>query len=154
MRHLLAAALLAGALASPSLALAQAAPMNFPNPTIAAVRINVTDLERSEHFYRETFGLPAAQAYGEHERVLLLPGANAPRLTLIHTDAAPTNGGLAIIVADIDAVMRAAAASGGRVTREAQSVNMGGQARIGFIEDPNGVSIEVIQVVGAPAAAQ
>lgn len=151
MKGVLAAFLIACALTSATSAVAQTAPLTFPNPTLAAVRINVTDLERSERFYRETFTLPAAQAYGDHERVLSLPGANATRLTLIHTDDTPENGGLAMIVADMEATMRAATAAGGRVTREPQAMNVGGPARIGFIEDPDGVSIELIQIAAPPA---
>lgn len=151
MKRMFAAALMACALLSPLSAAAQTAPMTFANPTLVAVRVQVTDLVRSERFYRETFGLGEAQSYGERERVLSLPGAGAPRITLIQSAETPRNGGMAMIVTDIDAVLRAAAASGGRVTREAQAVNMGGAARIGFIEDPDGVSIEVIQVGGAPA---
>ncbi len=133
-------------LSSLTLAHAQTAPTTLP--ALAAVKVDVTDLDRSERFYREVFGLAEAQRYG-HERVFSLPGAGAPRITLVQVESANGGGSLAIIVADIDAVINATGPAGGRVTREPQEMNMGGRARIGFIQDPDGVDIELIEIVAA-----
>lgn len=145
MKRIIVAAFLAAALFSPIAAQAQT-PTAAPAVRLVLVRVFTTDLDRAERFYREVFGLTETQDYGEHERVLTLPGEGAPRLVLAHTDQPRGNGSFALAIADIDAVMSRAAANGATITRAASapSAQMGG-VRIGLFTDPDGTLVEVIQ---------
>lgn len=142
-----AAALIGAACFAPFAAQAQQAPAHNSSgsyPHIAIVRVYVTDFARSERFYRDVFGLSEPRAVGDHERVFTLP--EGPRLVLELTEAPRGNGGFALVVADIDAVMSRTPAAGGAIlepARDLRSMPM----RIAFVTDPDGATIEVLQSI-------
>jgi predicted enzyme related to lactoylglutathione lyase len=151
MRTLLAALMLGALLLAPQQAAhAQTQPTAPPaaageRPRIMIVRVFVTDMERSERFYRAVFGWGPAQAFGPGNRMFGAPSPTAPSLLLVQTrDPRTNNASFALAVNDTAAVMSAAEAAGGAVQRPASAQAHG--MPIGFITDPDGAQIEVIQL--------
>ena len=146
---LIAAALGVAAVSAGGFAMAQqiqGAPAASP-PRVQIARVYVADMAKSEHFYRETFGLPAPQVYGATEHVFTL--ADGVRLALAVPDHPHGNGSFGLVVTDVDATMARAAASGGTITRAAANH---GPARVGLVTDPDGTLLELLQPLpGAPS---
>jgi predicted enzyme related to lactoylglutathione lyase len=156
MRTLFAALMLGALLLAPHAALAQTQPATpaaaaGERPRIMIVRVFVTDMDRSERFYRTVFGWGPAQAFGPGNRMFGAPSPTAPSLLLVQTREPRTNNAsFALAVNDTAAVMNAAEGAGGAVQRPASSQGHG--MPIGFITDPDGAQIEVIQLPQAPPA--
>jgi predicted enzyme related to lactoylglutathione lyase len=153
MKRLFVLAALAVALMCPQSAWAQTAPAGAAIlPRIVMVKVYVTDFARSERFYRDVFGLGAPHAYNASERAFTFPSQtgvpdpNAPLLVLVQTPTARPNGMFALLVPDLDAVMARVPAAGGAITRPAADLPSA-HVRLGFITDPDGASIEVIQAM-------
>jgi catechol 2,3-dioxygenase-like lactoylglutathione lyase family enzyme len=108
------------------------------------VRVWVTDLDRSERFYRAVFGFSAAQSFGPDNRMFGAPSATMPSIVLARVAQPRSNGSFALAVNDAAAVMKAAVAAGGDQQGEASSQAHG--MPIAFVTDPDGALIEVIQL--------
>lgn len=151
MKKLFTALLLALGLMIPQAALAQTTPApGGERPRIMIVRVFTTDIDRAEHFYRTVFGWNAPQAFGADNKMFGAPSPTAPSLLLVRATEARANPFLAIAVNDTAAIMAAVEANGGTVQRPASSQGHG--MPIGFITDPDGTTIELIQIPSAPPA--
>ena len=144
----IAAALLVALLALPiGHSVAQTGPSQSEatsqRPRVLLVRIWVTDLDRSEHFYRTVFGFGPAQAFGAGNRMFGAPSQTAPSIVLALTPEPRSNGSFALAVNDTAAVMAAVPNAGGSVANPAQQAH---GLPIGFVTDPDGALIEVIQL--------
>jgi predicted enzyme related to lactoylglutathione lyase len=126
--------------------LAQNAPAETAiRPALAAVKIFVMDMDRSEHFYREVFGLGETQKI-LNERVFALPGGgtSVARIALVQADHHHEPGSFGMYVADAADIVRRATAAGSTAPRP--MVSLGPSGNIGFITDPDGTLIELIQL--------
>lgn len=113
------------------------------------------DLARTRHFYRSAFGAAQRYAYpaaGDPEFVTLRIGATT--IGLADGTAPPVAGpapfpatgrpvDLCIYVTDLDAVLAAAASHGGELVAPAADMPWG--ERVGWVRDPEGVHVLVIQ---------
>ncbi len=113
---------------------------------LSIVRVYSTDLERGQRFYEGVFGMHLAHTYADREIMMALPEKDAPGFALVVTDPQSPHpkGGFVVVVPDIDRVMRAAPELGGAVTRPVVDVPSG-NLRIGFVTDPDGTTIEIVQ---------
>jgi predicted enzyme related to lactoylglutathione lyase len=145
MNQLVAVVLLIAAQFASQAALAQSqpAPSTDGRPRLMLVRVYVTDLDRSENFYRTVFGFSAAQAFGPDNRMFGPPSATTPSIVLARVAQPRGNGSFALAVNDAAAVMKAAVAAGGAIVQQAQQAH---GLPIGLITDPDGATIEVIQL--------
>lgn len=112
-------------------------------PRVMLVRVWVTDMARAENFYRTVFGFGAPQAFGPGNKMFGAPSMTAPSIVLAQTEEPRGNGSFALAVDDAAAVMDAVVAAGGSVERPAQQAH---GMPIGFVTDPDGTLIEVIQI--------
>lgn len=145
MKQLFATMLLGASVLIPPAAFAQTPPTPSAEgrPRLMLVRVYVTDLDRSERFYRAVFGFSAALPFGPDNRMFGPPSATAPSIVLAHVDQPRGNGSFALAVNDTAAIMKAVVAAGGSIEREAQQAH---GLPIGFVKDPDGTTIEVIQL--------
>ena len=132
-------------------------------PRIMFVAIHVADLARSLEFYTGILGMREYQRY---------PGPDRQEVALTYAthvqDAQPTDSGtmlllvklkehegayshgealsrIALGVPDVRAAVAAAAKGGHKIVRQPQTID-GGSLTIGFIEDPDGFTLELIEV--------
>lgn len=128
-------------------------------PRVTIVTLGVDDLERAVAFYRDGLGLPTTGIIGtefENGAVAFFTLEGGLRLALWPRTSLAADAGLAVQppsatdlslahnVAsrdDVDAVMRQAAAAGGRIVKPAQPTFYGGYA--GYFQDPDGHLWEV-----------
>lgn len=128
-------------------------------PRVTSVTLGVDDLERAVAFYRDGLGLPTTGIIGtefENGAVAFFTLEGGLRLALWPRTSLAADAGLAVQppsatdlslahnVAsrdDVDAVMRQAAAAGGRIVKPAQPTFYGGYA--GYFQDPDGHLWEV-----------
>ena len=158
MRISLCAALGAFALMTTPPAQAQPAPpmppMQHTNPAelpaIFAVRVTVSDLARSERFYRDGLGaavmhIRAGESMAHFPTGNVVLASGPPGSTPLSGGA----GGFLLQVSDLDAAVARVAPAGGTVERAPQPPGAGtpppAGVRSAFIRDPDGVGIEVIQ---------
>jgi lactoylglutathione lyase len=117
--------------------------------------IRVFDLDRSMHFYREAFGLELAERLDFEDFTLayLRNDENAFELELTwnHDRSEPYDHGsgyghLAVVVDDLE-TEHARLAAAGLEPRDVVEMQHAGKplARIFFVTDPDGYSIEVIE---------
>jgi catechol 2,3-dioxygenase-like lactoylglutathione lyase family enzyme len=116
-------------------------------PHLLLVRVYVTDLDRSERFYRAAFGFNAAIPFGPDNRMFGAPSATSPTIVLAKVDKPRGNGSFALAVSDTATVMNAVEAAGGAIEKQVQQAH---GLPIGFVTDPDGTVIEVIQLSKAP----
>ena len=118
-----------------------------------ATGIVVDDLDRSIAFYTDVVGMQEQRRIDVPDMSLIevmmgFAGRRGPALILMrYTDGPPRRyvdigGKLVVSVADSTAVLEAARAGGGTVSREPKAYP--GLGLIGFITDPDGYTIEVI----------
>lgn len=125
---------------------------------IAATGIGVSDLKRSASFYEKILGMKVTQSFRlDHMDEIMLSHEGRNSVVLMHyTDGSNPNYKnlpvkLVFYVTDPKAVAERARAAGYEVTREPAPVPSFNNALIGFVKDPDGYAIELIQ---APARAQ
>jgi lactoylglutathione lyase len=132
-------------------------------PRIMFVAIHVADLARSVRFYTEILGMREYQRYPGPDRMevalsyathipdaqptdsgsmLLLVQRNDHEAAYQHGDALSR---IAIGVTDVKATITAAAAAGSKIVRPATTIETGGLV-VGFVEDPDGFVLELIEV--------
>jgi len=128
-------------------------------PRITLLTLGVDDLERAVRFYRDGLGLPTEGIVGaqfEHGAVAFFDLAHGLRLALWPRASLAHDAGLAVgprsatdlslahnvrSAAEVDAVMREAAAAGATIVKPAAKTFWGGYA--GYFQDPDGHLWEV-----------
>jgi predicted enzyme related to lactoylglutathione lyase len=116
-------------------------------PKVFAVRITVSDLARSERFYRDALGAQIRQIHSRESMAQFITGPGVV-LAVGRSDATPQPGGAGgflLQVVDLDAAIARVAAAGGTVERPPNAGAPPSGVRSAFIRDPDGVGIEVIQ---------
>jgi predicted enzyme related to lactoylglutathione lyase len=147
MKQLKLAILLGAILLAPHAAPAQTQPQPFVTPAgpqILMIYLNVTDVSRSARFYRDVFGFTAGKEFGT---VLDIPGAASQRIVLTKVAAPGTPTRFTLVLPNIDAVVARVEPAGGRITQKLFSAadNNRPGVRLGWIADPDGNAIELIQ---------
>jgi lactoylglutathione lyase len=129
------------------------------NDFLTAVGIGVSDLDKSEAFYRDVLGMKRLQVFKldyMDEVMLAHEGRNA--VVLMHyTDGSARNYRdnpvkLVFYVTDPVALADRIRAAGLEITREPAPIETMGGAVICLAKDPDGYVIELIQRTGAEAA--
>lgn len=145
MKSLFATLILATFCLSAEPAFAQTEPADgaAARPRVLLVRVWVSDLDRAERFYRTVFGFGPAQNFGAGNRMFGAPSPTAPSIVLALADQPRSNGSFALAVDDAAAVMGVVVAAGGTIERQAEQAH---GMPIGFITDPDGALIEIIQL--------
>ena len=131
-----------------------------PRSTFAATGIVVSDLDRSVAFYRDVFGMEEQRRVRVgtlrlDEAILVTShGAGGSLVLMKYEDEArrhvDVGQKLVFYVSDPSATATAVRAAGGRVTFEPTALPEFG-ATIGFVQDPDGHSIEVLDTPVAGA---
>ena len=125
-----------------------------PGNRIGAFGLAVADLERSAEFYRSTFGLVDVMTFDlphMREVVLGFPRRSQVGLVLMqYTDGSDNSlrgHPLKVVlhVTDPVATTEAVAANGGRVTMPPRRFPALGDALVGFVTDPDGHLIELLE---------
>ncbi|TDD26313.1 glyoxalase [Actinomadura sp. KC06] len=116
---------------------------------VSAIMIGVTDVARAKKFYGEGLGCEIVQDYGDYVKCDLGEGSSS--LVLYKWEAAAEDAGVSAegsgfrgssfhFITDsrdtVDEVLRAAAAAGGTVVKEATGAEWGGYS--GYFSDPDG----------------
>ena len=127
-------------------------------PSLYYFKIVAEDSEPLARFYCDVFGMKEIRRYdalateNPHLEIFLSAGSNegGGQLALMHyvNSPAPTPGeaAIAFMVEDVDAVVAAALAGGGAITRAAETLEEH-KLRYAMIADPDGHRIEVMQFV-------
>lgn len=124
-----------------------------PSPRIGAAGIGVTDLARSVEFYQQHFGMKQVMDLNlpdMDEVILGFRGGQAALVLMAHHDATGhdytnTGGKVVFYVEDPVAVADAIAAGGGEMVMRPEPVAQLGNAMVGFVKDPDGHLIELLQ---------
>jgi predicted enzyme related to lactoylglutathione lyase len=125
---------------------------------IRSVRVSAPDVTRTAQFYETVFGLREARHVdrnGAPFEVILNYGKDAaaaeantaPKLVVILRDPAappPSVSNLVFGVRDVEAIVARAMKAGGTQSRQT-SVSQTSGSKVGFIKDPAGNEIELIQ---------
>ncbi len=134
---------------------------DLETPYFRSTGLGVSDLVRSVDFYTRVMGMEQVQTFEldyMDEVVVAFPdgnGGHGHRLVLMHwhdgSQRDYSNNPVKIVwqVPDARAVAERARAAGCRVTREpGPSKAPGSKNVVGFIEDPDGYQIELLQIGG------
>ena len=124
-------------------------------PLFGFTKLVVADLDKSAAFYRDVFGLNESARIESDiagraiEEIMFTPTntGGATFVLLRYLDCGiPATGEsiLGFLTSDIDALMTDAVDAGGAVLREAQ-VHADLGVKVGFVTDPEGHVIEVVQ---------
>lgn len=112
----------------------------------------MSDLRRSTEFYTEVFGLEQVAEFSlpTMDEVVLAFGRGAAIVLMCHTDGverdlADTGGKLVFSVVDPMATTELARERGAEVVREPSPVPGLGDAVVGFVTDPDGHLLELLQ---------
>ena len=145
------------ALSSPAFAQAPAAPAQpempafttdkAKMPLVFSVGVTVADMAKSVRFYREAMGATNAAQLTPRETHLSFPSGPGVNLVQAGPDSPKGEGVMRMIfqTADIDALAKRVAATGGTVVRAPSDGKTTGGVRVAFVKDPDGARIEVIQ---------
>lgn len=125
-----------------------------PRPRLGAFGIAVADLDRSAAFYRSVFGMVDVTTFDlPHMREIVLgfPGGRGAGLVLMqYTDGSDNSRSgdplkLVLYVADPEAVATSVVDHGGQVSMAPTSFRSLGDALVGFVQDPDGHLIELLE---------
>ncbi len=112
----------------------------------------VSDLERSLAFYEDAVGLDRTRTFegGDGATNVFLAGPNGVELQLKHTpDRGPVEPAgidhIALRVDDTDAALDRLQAETGCPLRRGPLDSAGANARVAFIEDPDGYGVELVE---------
>ena len=127
--------------------------MSAPRARLGAAGIGVTDLRRSSDFYTEVFGLSFVtkmKLADMDEIILSMDGRGAALVLMCHKDGvardlANTGGKIVFYVPDPRATVELARERGAPVVREAIPIPELGDAVVGFVRDPDGHLVEILQ---------
>ena len=125
-----------------------------PRSRIGAFGIAVADLDRSAAFYRATFGMVDVTTFDlPHMREIVLGfegGRGAGLVLMQYTDGSDNSRQgdplkLVLYVADPEAIAAAVVEHGGQVTMAPVRIPSLGDAMVGFVKDPDGHLIELLE---------
>lgn len=127
--------------------------MASTNPRLGGVGIGVSDLGAATDFYTQVFGLSTLidlELETMDETILTADGSHVALILMCHTDGvardlANTGGKIVFNVPDPAATIALAVEHGGATMREPEPNEMMGGKRIGFVTDPDGQVIELIE---------
>lgn len=128
--------------------------LNAFKPRILHTAYFVSDIERSLKFYRDVLGMSELQRFelgeGVHEVILGFPESKGAGVILMWNTSRTTPyqqgdgySRFVMMVSDLDAAMAHLTANGVQVTKQATEV---GTLRYCMVTDPDGYTIEVLQV--------
>jgi lactoylglutathione lyase len=128
--------------------------LNAFKPRILHTAYFVNDIARSLKFYRDVLGMNELQRFelgeGVHEVIMGFPESKGAGVILMWNTmrTSPYQRGdsysrFVMMVSDLDAAMAHLNAHGVKVTKQATEI---GSLRYCMIEDPDGYTIEVLQV--------
>jgi predicted enzyme related to lactoylglutathione lyase len=118
------------------------------------VGIGVSDLAAATAFYEDVFGLstlvPTVELETMDEAILTAEGSPVLLVLMCHTDGVErdlteTGGKIVFNVPDPAATAALAVEHGGALVREPRAVEMLGGKHVGFVTDPDGQVIELIE---------
>lgn len=121
---------------------------------IIMLRIYVSDIARSEHFYHEVLGANVMQRMGDKVRIMIFQSGGMPGIILIQSpEVATMHGSFVVQVPDLQTVLDRAKANGGTLKNTDFSQQMAGTpAHSSHFSDPDGNLIEVLQIGGGASA--
>lgn len=122
-------------------------------PRLGGVGIGVSDLAAATDFYRDVFGLSKLidlELDTMDEAILTADGSHVALILMCHTDGvtrdlANTGGKIVFNVPDPAATVALAVEHGGACLHEPVPNEMMGGKHIGFVTDPDGQVIELIE---------
>ena len=122
-------------------------------PRLGGVGIGVSDLAAATDFYRDVFGLSKLidlELDTMDEVILTADGSHVALILMCHTDGvtrdlANTGGKIVFNVPDPAATVALAVEHGGACLHEPVPNEMMGGKHIGFVTDPDGQVIELIE---------
>lgn len=123
-------------------------------PRLGGVGIGVSDLVAATAFYENVFGLstlvPKLELETMDEAILTAEGSPVVLILMCHTDGvdrdlSETGGKIVFNVPDPASTIALAVEHGGALMREPQPNEMMGGKHIGFVTDPDGQVIELIE---------
>lgn len=123
--------------------------------TFSFTKLVVADLERAARFYHDVFGMEQVQRIqaeiaGDAIDEIILGTDGGPGLILLQWAArsAPDVGAviLGFTTSDASAVFARVLAAGGRVREPVRPVAEAGGLRVGFLEDPEGHLLEIVEL--------
>ena len=117
-------------------------------------KICVRDLARAAAFYERALGMRVAARYerADLKEVQLQYGDGPGEVSVVLMEWVPAreiavgheHGRLGIVTRDLDGLVASVRRAGGKVTEEPHDLAEHG-VRIGFVEDPDGYSIEIVE---------
>ena len=124
-----------------------------PRARLGAAGIGVSDLRASSDFYTSVFGLSFVTKFrlpDMDEIILSMDGHGAALVLMCHTDGgtrdlANTGGKIVFYVVDPVATVELARERGVEIVREATPLPEFNDTVIGFVKDPDGHLIEILQ---------
>ena len=127
--------------------------MTSYGPRLGGVGIGVSDLAAATDFYQRVFGLSKLidlELDTMDEAILTADGSHVALILMCHTDGvardlANTGGKIVFNVPDPAATVALAVEHGGAVLRRPEPNDMMGGKHIGFVTDPDGQVIELIE---------
>lgn len=127
--------------------------MGDQGPRLGGVGIGVSDLGAATDFYCDVFGLSKLvdlELETMDEAILTADGSHVALILMCHTDGvardlANTGGKIVFNVPDPAATVASAIDHGGALLREPVANEMMGGKHIGFVTDPDGQVIELIE---------
>lgn len=127
--------------------------MSEQGPRLGGVGIGVADLAAATDFYCDVFGLSKLidlELETMDEAILTADGSHVALILMCHTDGvsrdlASTGGKIVFNVPDPAATIALAVEHGGAPMRDPEPNEMMGGKHIGFVTDPDGQVIELIE---------
>ena len=121
-------------------------------PRFGATGVGVSDLRRSTDFYKEVFGMTVVTKFKlpDMEEMILSFPSGAALVLMCHIDGskhdlANTGGKLVFYVADPVATAQLARDHGAEVVREPTPIPEFNNTVVGFVKDPDGHLLELLQ---------
>jgi catechol 2,3-dioxygenase-like lactoylglutathione lyase family enzyme len=128
--------------------------MSGTSPVLSFTKLCVRDLARSSEFYQRALGMRETARYERPDlrEIQLQYGDGPGEVSLVLMQWIPArevvvgheHGRLGIVTPDLDALFASVRRAGGKITEAAQELAEHG-VRVGFVADPDGYSIEVVE---------
>ena len=128
--------------------------MSQQTPLLTFTKLCVRDLARSAEFYERALGMREAARYERPDllEIQLQYGDGPGEVSLVLMQWVPAreivvgheHGRLGIVTPDLDGLFARVRRAGGKIAEEAQALGELG-VRVGFVQDPDGYSIEIVE---------